>query len=100
MCGRFVGFRNLEQLKEFFPIDNAAWKANANYNVAPTQEILAIVKRDGENWLDKFHWGLVPFWAKDVSIGNRLINARAETVATKPSFRDAFKKRRCLIPAD
>jgi len=100
MCGRFVGFRNLEQLKEFFPIDNAAWKVTANYNVAPTQEILAIVKRDGENWLDKFHWGLVPFWAKDVSTGNRLINARTETVATKPSFRDAFKKRRCLIPAD
>jgi putative SOS response-associated peptidase YedK len=100
MCGRFVGFRNLEQLKEFFPIDNASLKVTANYNVAPTQEILAIVKRDGENRLEKFHWGLVPFWAKDISIGNRLINARAETVATKPSFRDAFKKRRCLILAD
>jgi putative SOS response-associated peptidase YedK len=100
MCGRFVGFRNLEQLKEFFPIDNASLKVTANYNVAPTQEILTIVKRDGENRLEKFHWGLVPFWAKDISIGNQLINARAETVATKPSFRDAFKKRRCLILAD
>lgn len=100
MCGRFVGFRNLEQLKEFFPIDNVSLKVTANYNVAPTQEILAIVKRDGENRLEKFHWGLVPFWAKDISIGNRLINARAETVAAKPSFRDAFKKRRCLILAD
>jgi putative SOS response-associated peptidase YedK len=53
-----------------------------------------------ENWLDKFHWGLVPFWAKDPSIGNRMINARAETIAEKPSFRNAFKKRRCLIIAD
>jgi putative SOS response-associated peptidase YedK len=50
--------------------------------------------------LEKLHWGLVPFWAKDISIGNKLINARAETIASKPSFRNAFKKRRCLIPAD
>jgi putative SOS response-associated peptidase YedK len=100
MCGRFVGFRNLEHLKEFFPIDKAACEVTVNYNVAPTQKILAIVKRGGENWLDKFHWGFVPFWAKDISIGNKMINARAETVATKPSFRNAFKKRRCLILAD
>jgi len=53
-----------------------------------------------ENRLDKFHWGLVPFWAKDISIGNRMINARAESIAEKPAFREAFKNRRCLIPAD
>lgn len=100
MCGRFVGFRNLKQLRDFFPIDTAMCKVTANYNVAPSQEILAIVCRDGENRLEKFHWGLVPFWAKDTSIGTRMINARAETVATKPSFRNAFKKRRCLIIAD
>lgn len=100
MCGRFVGFRSLEQLKTYFPIDKAACEVTENYNVAPSQEVLAIVNRDKENWLDTFHWGLVPFWAKDVSVGTRLINARAETVATKPSFRNAFKKRRCLIPAD
>jgi putative SOS response-associated peptidase YedK len=100
MCGRFVGYRSLEQLKDYFPIDRAAYEVIENYNIAPSQEILAIATRDNENWLDRYHWGLVPFWAKDVSIGNRMINARAESVATKPSFRNAFRKRRCLIPAD
>ncbi|MBW2407765.1 MAG: SOS response-associated peptidase [Deltaproteobacteria bacterium] len=100
MCGRFVGFRNLEQLRNFFPIDRAMCKVTASYNVAPSQEILAIVCREGENRLEKFHWGLVPFWAKDTSMGKRLVNARAETIASKPSFRNAFKKRRCLIIAD
>jgi putative SOS response-associated peptidase YedK len=100
MCGRFVGFRSLEELKDFFPIDRAACEVVANYNVAPSQEVLVIVKHAGENWLDRFHWGLVPFWAKDISIGNKMINARSESVAEKPSFRTAFKKRRCLIPAD
>jgi len=100
MCGRFAGFTDLEQLKAHFPIDKAVSEVIANYNVAPSQEILAIVRRDKENWLDKFHWGLVPFWAKDVSVGNKMINARAETIASKPSFRNAFKNRRCLILAD
>jgi putative SOS response-associated peptidase YedK len=100
MCGRFVGFSDLEHLKAFFPIDKAACDITASYNVAPSHKVFAIVNRDGENCLEKFHWGLVPFWAKDISVGNRMINARAETVATKPSFRNAFKKQRCLILAD
>jgi putative SOS response-associated peptidase YedK len=100
MCGRFVGFRSLEELKDIFPIDRAACEVVANYNVAPSQEILVIVKRAGENLLEKFHWGLVPFWAKDISIGSKMINARAESIADKPSFRNAFKKRRCLILSD
>ena len=100
MCGRFVGFRSLHELKKTFPIDKATCEVTENYNVAPSQEVLAIIKYDKENWLEKLHWGLVPFWAKDISIGNKLINARAETIASKPSFRNAFKKRRCLIPAD
>jgi len=100
MCGRFVGFRSMDALKGFFPIDKAACEAISNYNVAPSQEILAIAKYEGENWLVKFHWGLVPFWAKDISIGNKMINARSESIAEKPSFRNAFKKRRCLILAD
>jgi putative SOS response-associated peptidase YedK len=100
MCGRFVGFRSLDELKDFFPIDKAACEAISNYNVAPSQEILAIAKYEGENWLVKFHWGLVPFWAKDITIGNKMINARSESIAEKPSFRNAFKKRRCLILAD
>jgi putative SOS response-associated peptidase YedK len=100
MCGRFVGFRSLEELKNFFPIDRTTCKAAENYNVAPSQEVLVILKHAGENWLDRLHWGLVPFWAKDISIGSKLINARSESVAEKPSFRNAFKKRRCLILAD
>jgi putative SOS response-associated peptidase YedK len=100
MCGRFVGFRKLEELKQYFPIDQSNCEATANYNVAPTQEILAIACLDGANVLDKYHWGLVPFWAKDINIGYKMINARSETVASKPSFREAFKKRRCLILAD
>ena len=100
MCGRFVGYRKLEELLDHFPIDAADVDIVANYNVAPTQEVLAIVKRDGKNRLDKFHWGLVPFWAKDIQIGNKLINARSETASTKPSFKNAFKKKRCLIVAD
>lgn len=100
MCGRFVGFRPLEELIECFPIDVSEIDASENFNVAPTQEILAIVRHDGQNHLDKLHWGLVPFWAKDKTIGSRMINARSETVASKPSFRTAFRKRRCLILAD
>jgi putative SOS response-associated peptidase YedK len=100
MCGRFAGFQDVDRLKAVFPIDRVSCEVKANYNVAPTQEVLAIVRESGENRLDRFHWGLVPFWAKDISMGARMINARAETVASKPSFRNAFKKRRCLIPAD
>jgi putative SOS response-associated peptidase YedK len=100
MCGRFVGFRSLHELKKTFPIDKAACDVTENYNVAPSQQVLAIIRYEKENWLEKLYWGLVPFWAKDTSIGNKLINARAETIASKPSFRNAFKKRRCLIPAD
>jgi len=100
MCGRFVGFRKLEELEKYFRIDKSDVKVTANYNIAPSQNILAIVRQDQENVLDLYHWGLVPFWAKDISIGNKLINARGETVASKPSFRNAFKKRRCLILSD
>jgi putative SOS response-associated peptidase YedK len=100
MCGRFVGFRSLQELKKTFPIDRADCDVTENYNVAPSQEVLAIIKYEKESRLEKLHWGLVPFWAKDISIGTRMINARAETIETKPSFRNAFKKGRCLIPAD
>jgi putative SOS response-associated peptidase YedK len=68
--------------------------------VASTQKILTIVRQEGLKLLEKLHWGLVPHWAKNISTGYKMINARIETIATKPSFREAFKKRRCLIPAD
>jgi putative SOS response-associated peptidase YedK len=100
MCGRFVSFREVKYLMRRFPIDVAAVGAAPSYNVAPTQQVLAIVRHGVKNHLVKLHWGLVPFWAKDTAIGGRMINARSETAATKPSFRAAFKKRRCLILAD
>jgi putative SOS response-associated peptidase YedK len=100
MCGRFVRYRNIEELKQFFSIDRAECETTANFNVAPSQEILAIVRQVNKNVLDTYHWGLEPSWAKDISIGNKMINARSETVATKPSFRGPCKHRRCLIPAD
>lgn len=100
MCGRFVGFKPLEQLIKSFPIDVTNVEITPNYNVAPTQEILAITRHDEKNHLEKLYWGLVPFWAKDTTIGSRMINARSETVATKPSFKTALKWRRCLILAD
>ena len=96
MCGRFVLF----SLDDYFNIDESLVDIDPNYNVAPSQEIFVIVRDNGKNILDKYHWGLVPFWAKDKKIGNRLINARMETVAEKPAFRAAFKYRRCLIPAN
>jgi putative SOS response-associated peptidase YedK len=100
MCGRFVVFSNLEQIKQHFTIDKTLSEVTPNYNVAPTQEILTIFRQDTLSVLEKLHWGLVPHWARDISTGYKMINARSETIATKPSFRDAFKKRRCLIPAD
>lgn len=99
MSVKFAGFRNLEELKAFFPVDKAVCELPPNLDIAPAREILAIFQEAGENRLDRFHWGLVPSWANDVSMGNRLINARAETIAVKPAFRGAFKNRRCLIPA-
>jgi putative SOS response-associated peptidase YedK len=100
MCGRFVQYSLFQAVQQIFNIDRVSFEVIPNYNVAPTQKILAVVRHDNENKLEKLHWGLVPFWAKDISMGSRMINARAETVAQKPSFRNAFKKRRCLIPAD
>jgi len=100
MCGRFVQISLLETVQKVFNIGTVPLEATPNYNVAPTQKILAVVKHDNENKLEKLYWGLVPFWAKDISIGSRMINARSETVSEKPSFRNAFKKRRCLIPVD
>ena len=104
MCGRFVSARKrLELLEEFAAErDRVAEDRDPDYNVAPTKRIYAVLnhKDDNVRELRLLRWGLVPFWAKDTSGGARMINARAETVAVKPSFRSAFAKRRCLIPAD
>jgi len=100
MCGRFAFYSPSEATAALFGVETAA-EVEARYNIAPTQFVAAI-RRDDEshNELTMLRWGLVPSWAKDPSIGNRMINARAETVAEKPSFRTAYRKRRCLILAD
>lgn len=100
MCGRFTLTADPADLQEAFNWVNFENNELApRYNIAPTQA-LAVVANTGENKLDFFTWGLVPFWAKDPAIGNRMINARSETLADKPSFKNAFKRRRCLILAD
>src|ERR1700728_3412074 len=102
MCGRFVSARKrLELLEEFAATrDTVPAERDPDYNVAPTKRIYTVLDHKDERELRLVRWGLVPFWAKDVKGGSRLINARAETVAVKPAFRAALAKRRCLIPAD
>ncbi len=99
MCGRFTLTLDPSDLREAFPDFSIPEQYSPRYNVAPTQPILAVTN-EGTNKADFFVWGLIPSWAKDPSIGNRMINARAETLAEKPSFRSAYKYHRCLILAD
>jgi putative SOS response-associated peptidase YedK len=112
MCGRYASSRDPADLVAEFEVDAGNVKetvlaAQANYNVAPTQSVVAVVERKDRDEPETVHrklttltWGLVPSWAKDPSIGNRMINARMETVAEKPAFKRAFAVRRCLLPAD
>jgi len=100
MCGRFVRHSSLDLIENTFAVDDVEIDAvEARYNIAPSQPVLAVIRDQGKR-LVQLHWGLVPFWAEDRSIGNRMINARAETVEKKPAFRGAFRKRRCLVVAD
>lgn len=99
MCGRFVLQAELSRIVESFDIQEVACHYRPSNNIFPGQHIIAVV-HDTMNRLVEFKWGLIPSWSKDPSIGNRMINARAETAAEKPVFRQAFKKRRCLIVAD
>lgn len=105
MCGRYFLQRDPAGLVDYFGRDATAGPTPnfaPNWNVAPTQDMPVLRRHPetGERRLDTLRWGLVPRWAKDATGGARLINARAEGVAEKPSFRDAFAKRRCLVPAD
>ena len=111
MCGRYAASRNPDDLVEEFEVDRVEvpQRLEPDFNVAPTKDVYAVLTRRArdlpddappERQLRVLRWGLVPSWAKDPSIGSRLINARMETVAEKPAFRKAFAKRRCLLPAD
>ena len=102
MCGRYVVATHPDELAKYFgahapPAERAL---SENHNVAPTQTVYAVRESDGQRNLDTLRWGLVPSWAKDPKIGNRMINARAETVAEKNSFKRPLARRRCIIPAD
>ena len=100
MCGRFIITSPVDSLAEIFGFEERPNLA-PRYNIAPTQDVAAVrIGEDGKRHLALLHWGLVPFWAKDPSVGARMINARAESVAEKPAFRAAFRHRRCLIPAN
>ena len=112
MCGRYASSRHPADLAREFEIDELrlSMPLDENYNVAPTDEVYAVLERaprereardgDVERQLRAVRWGLVPSWAKDRSIGSRMINARMETVAEKPAYKKAFAQRRCLLPAD
>jgi putative SOS response-associated peptidase YedK len=103
MCGRYTLATDLKKVADRFgapmPGDEWATSVPLRYNIAPTQSVI-VVGDDGKRYMKQMRWGLIPSWAKDPSVGNRMINARAETLAEKPAFRAALKKRRCLIPAD
>jgi len=99
MCGRFTLTTNLGTIAKRFGVARFLEEVGPRYNIAPTQAVI-VVSDDGTRNLTQMQWGLIPSWAKDPAIGNRMINARAETVATKPAFRAAFRKRRCVIAAD
>lgn len=100
MCGRFAFYSPSEAAAALFGV-SASFEIEPRYNIAPTQYIAAIrLDQEQQRELVKLRWGLVPFWAKDPSIGNRMINARAETVAEKPAYRAAYRHRRCIVLAD
>ena len=100
MCGRFILLSDLSVILESFRIGDVASEYKPGGNISPGQQISAVIRDEDVNKLVDFRWGLIPSWAKDPSIGNKMFNARAETIAEKPSFREAFKRRRCLIVAD
>ncbi len=99
MCGRYSLAVSFEELSQYFRLSDEDGNLEPHYNIAPSQNVPVVRLLNGKRALASLHWGLIPHWAKDLSIGNRLINARSETADQKPSFRSALRSRRCLIPA-
>ena len=101
MCGRFVSASPPDELARYFQVEQVAEQVlEPSFNVAPTKDVYVVVESGGVRRLDAFHWGLIPFWAKDRKVGQRMINARAEGLADKGAYKRAFQKRRCIVPAD
>lgn len=99
MCGRFVLATDSIAIQQKFDLKTVPDNIQARYNIAPSQPV-SVISNDNPSALSFYRWGLIPSWAKDISIGNKMINARGETLREKPSFRAAYKRRRCLIPAN
>jgi putative SOS response-associated peptidase YedK len=100
MCGRFTQQRPASELAEIFGAEPLVDDPGEHYNVAPTDEASVVVQRDDRRAVTAYRWGLIPHWAKDAKVGSRMFNARAETITTSPAFRDAFVRKRCLVPVD
>lgn len=101
MCGRFVSSSPPDEIARYFDAEAPAEAAlEPSYNVAPTSDVYVVLEDGGVRQVAAHHWGLVPIWAKSPALGNKMINARAEGLAAKNAFKHAFRKRRCLVPAD
>ena len=100
MCGRFTQQRPASELAEIFGAEPLVDDPGGHYNVAPTDDALVVVQRDERRGLTAYRWGLIPHWATEARVGSRMINARAETITSSPAFRDAFVRKRCLVPVD
>jgi putative SOS response-associated peptidase YedK len=100
VCGRFAQQRPAAELAERFAAEPLADEPGAHYNIAPTDAALVVVQREDRRAITAYRWGLVPHWATTPAFGNRTFNARAETVATAPAFRESFRRRRCIVPVD
>lgn len=101
MCGRFAKFCDYDKIADLFDVKES-FASESRWNIAPSQgiDVIRVLGKDSGRTISSLKWGLVPSWVKEPNIGNRLINARSETVSEKPSFRTAFKRRRCIVPMD
>jgi putative SOS response-associated peptidase YedK len=100
MCGRYSQTKSIKTLKEHFQAIAEEMDYNQRYNIAPSQSVPIVIAGEQKREIHTMRWGLIPSWAKDSALGNKLINARAETVHEKPSFKSSLKQRRCLVPTD
>jgi putative SOS response-associated peptidase YedK len=100
MCGRFTQERPASELAEIFAAEPLADELGSRFNVAPTDDALVVVQRHERRAITAYRWGLVPHWSDDSKGAARMINARAETITSSPAFRDAFERRRCIVPVD
>ncbi|HET9435655.1 MAG TPA: SOS response-associated peptidase [Candidatus Limnocylindrales bacterium] len=100
MCGRFTQQRPASELAEIFSAEPLVDDPGPRYNVAPTDDALVVVQREERRAVTAYRWGLIPHWAENAKVGSRMFNARAETLTSSPAFRDALRRKRCLVPVD